>query len=116
MTTFPCPANDGLCTTGDEVTVALVRGEIVVGGPNLIEAFFPEGIDIAAAHATPMETSLEEIFGGAEGSQDLRLLAGQSIAWFARSTELEQQSGVIATCTPCKHRWIVPVQSGATVA
>jgi hypothetical protein len=113
VVTFACPRGDGTCTTGDDVTVALLRGEIVVGGPRLLEALFPDGMDIAAVDAQPIEWSVDEVSLDEEGGQDVRLFAGQSIARFAPAAGLAQLSGVIAVCTPCKDRWIVPVPSHA---
>lgn len=107
MATFPCPRGDGTCTTGDDVTVALLGGEVVVGGPNLISVFFPEGIDFATAEARPIEFPVELLYErDPELSRDPRLLAGLSLADITLSPELAQTSGVIATCSPCGDRWI----------
>ena len=101
MASFPCPKGDGECVAS-EVTVALLRGQIVVGGENLISAFFPEGIDFATADARLIDFPEEWL------REDPRSMAGLSISDVTRSDDpaLSVASGIIATCSPCGHRWI----------
>jgi hypothetical protein len=89
MAIFPCPKGD------------LLRGEIVVGGENLISVFFPEGIDFATADATLLEFPHEALRG------DLRSMAGRSMSEITSfEVDLGQTSGILANCSPCGHRWV----------
>jgi hypothetical protein len=103
---FDCPNGDGTCTTGDDVTVALLDGEVVVGGQKLISVFFPQGIDFATAEARPIEFALDRMDERDPNMRrDVRMWAGLSLADVTRSPELAEASGIIATCS-CGHRWI----------
>lgn len=110
MATFKCPQGDGTCTASDS-TVALVNGRIQVGGEELVDDLFPEGMDFACAHPTVLELEELAIAGGGNASDllqdDPKMLQGVAIEDIApNQPQLVGASGILATCSPCGHRWV----------
>lgn len=114
---FECKCGDGRCTASD-ISVAIVNGEFLVGGRQMIDSLFPN-FDPQTWKASeifineiPRELTTTSFEVGSKQTVDESVLSTKALTGYqaselaSASIDLSAATGVIAYCTPCEHIWI----------